>query len=228
MSNIRSAFKKIISSLNPHWYNLKQCSSEGVWNFDKADQSIESQWIHIIWPLVKDFNFDSVLELAPGGGRNTEKLARLSKVIYAVDISKYSLMKLQNRFANYQGDCQLHFYQNNGSDLPMIGNETISTIYCWDSAVHFDKSVMHDYMREFYRVLKVDGRGFIHHSNLGSIADNDIKKNPHWPSNLDKDLFRKYCQQNKMKIVRQVNLLWGDSRDSSGQIEDFISIFQKV
>ncbi|NIM16890.1 MAG: methyltransferase type 11, partial [Candidatus Aminicenantes bacterium] len=95
----------------------------------------------------------------------------------------------------------------------MIKADSITAIYCWDAAVHFDKSVMRDYIKEFSRVLKAGGRGFIHYSSLGQSAKSDIRKNPHWRSNMDKDLFGQYCEEYGLQVIKQFNLAWREIPD---------------
>lgn len=102
----------------------------------------------------------------------------------------------------------------------MIKDQSISFIYCWDAAVHFEKSIMKSYIAEFSRILRPGGKGFVHHSDLGDAADSDILKNPSWRSNVNKKLFREYCEEAGLKVVNQVALPWG-------QIKDCISVFQK-
>ncbi len=218
----KTLLKRLIATVLPKWYNKRFCSIDELWNnyFINAEQCIDRQWDKIIWPVIKDFNFKNVLELAPGAGRNTEKLAEVSDHIYAVDLNEYALQQLRSRFQDYSGHCHLDFYKNKGSDLKMIADCSITFIYCWDAAVHFDKTVLRDYIKEFSRVLSIDGTGFIHHSNLGMSANNDIKLNPHWRSNMSKELFKEYCEESGLKILHQIDLAWGE-------ITDCISIFQK-
>ena len=142
--------------------NLRQCGEEDVWDeyFERAEADMDSQWRDIIFPLIHDFDFETVLELAPGTGRNTEKLCRLAKKIYAVDYNKPALEQCRQRLGEKAGDCQIEYHANNGTDLAMIERDTISAIYCWDAAVHFDKEVIADYVAEFARVLKPGGKGF--------------------------------------------------------------------
>ncbi len=72
--------------------NLFQTSSSFMWNtyFTNSEDSIHIQWNNIIWPIIKNFNFKVILELAPGAGRNTEKLTYVSKKIYAIDYDSES------------------------------------------------------------------------------------------------------------------------------------------
>jgi len=202
--------------------NLRQCGEEDLWNeyFERAEADMDAQWRDIIFPLIRDFDFETVLELAPGTGRNTEKLSALAKKIYAVDYNRYALEQCSARLGEKVGECRIEYHANNGTDLAMIADGTISAIYCWDAAVHFDKEVITDYVAEFARVLQPGGKGFVHHSNLGARADKNIKKNPHWRSNMSKELFAELCRRSGLRIISQTDVAWGE-------ITDCASVFKK-
>ena len=61
----------LVSLLPSKSANLRQCGEEDLWNeyFERAEADIDSQWRDIIFPLIRDFDFETVLELAPGTGR---------------------------------------------------------------------------------------------------------------------------------------------------------------
>jgi SAM-dependent methyltransferase len=204
------------------WYNKRFCSMDGMWEqyFSEAEAAMAKSWTKIIWPLIEDFDFDTVLELAPGAGRNTAKLIQVARVIHAVDMNEYALRRLRARFQSVGGQCELHIHQNQGNDLATIPDGSITFIYSWDSAVHFDKAVLKDYVSEFSRVLRPNGAGFIHHSNLGDRGHVDIRRNPHWRSNMSKELFADYCCRYGLRILKQVDLPWPP-------IVDCLSVFHK-
>lgn len=210
------------SFLFPKWYNKRMCSKKEQWNgyFDLYENDIEHQWQNIIWPLIKDFDFNHTLELAPGAGRNTKKLVEVSKHIYAVDFNEYALDRLRKRFEDYKGECRINIFKNNGSDLNMIADESVTAVYSWDSVVHFDKTIVKDYIKEFSRVMVKGAYGFVHHSDLGEKSKPYLKSNPGSRSNMTKSLFAEYCNQNNLTIVKQVEIPWGE-------IYDCISIFKK-
>lgn len=218
----RRAESGYVRLLSPKRANLMQCGEEDLWNeyFERAEADMDAQWRDVIFPLIRDFDFETVLELAPGMGRNTEKLSALAKKIYAVDYNRYALEQCRERLGEQVGDCRIEYHANNGTDLAMIADGAISAIYCWDAAVHFDKEVIADYVAEFARVLKPGGRGFVHHSNLGARADKDIKKNPHWRSNMSKELFAELCRRSGLRVSSQTDVAWGE-------ITDCASIFTK-
>ncbi len=181
--------------------------------FVAAESSTAEQWGDIIWPLIRDFDFDAVLELAPGWGRSTERLCGLANRIYAVDIDPRAIKACRQRLGNSFKGCDLVYAVNNGKDLRMIESGTISTIYCWDSAVHFSREILASYVREFSRILRARGKGFVHHSNLGKTASKNIKANPHWRSNVSKEFIAQLCRENGLIVEIQRDIKWGEIID---------------
>lgn len=190
--------------------------------FETAELVMEKQW-NLIWPFIKRFNFERVLEIAPGYGRNTERLLEHSQEIHLVDVNQSCIDKCRDRFSEYQGKCRLYFYVNDGHSLPQIPSNYITFIYSWDSMVHFDKRVMRNYIREFGRTLLPGGGGFVHHSNYGNISQSsDWRSHPHCRSNMTQELFLTYCYETGLNIILQKVFDWGEEEDL-----DCISIFQK-
>jgi ubiquinone/menaquinone biosynthesis C-methylase UbiE len=189
--------------------------------FKTAESQMEQQWKYI-WPLIKRFDFARVLEIAPGYGRNTERLLEHSREIHLVDVNQSCIDKCKARFSNYRGKCRLYHYVNDGHSIPEIPSDYITFIYSWDSMVHFDKLVMRDYIREFGRTLSPGGAGFVHHSNYGRISQStDWKSHPHCRSNMTKELFVEYCNESNLQVVFQKVFDWGE-KDL-----DCVSIFEK-
>ncbi len=195
--------------------NLLQCSKKGLWDdyFPAAETVMQRQWEEIIWPLIKDFDFDTVLELAPGGGRNTERLCEVAGKIYAVDYNSYALQRCREKLGSSHHGCEIEYYVNNGTDLRVIDDSSVSAVYCWDAAVHFEKSIMNSYVKEFFRVLRPGGRGFVHHSALGDKAHKNIKKNPHWRSNVSRESFARMCRASGLRIMTQADIPWNSIVD---------------
>jgi ubiquinone/menaquinone biosynthesis C-methylase UbiE len=164
--------------------------------FEVAEHHMDRQWKEI-WPLIQPFDFSRVLEIAPGHGRNTERLLEHSREIHLVDVNQSCIDKCRERFSGYEGKCKLFFHVNDGHSLTEIPSDYITFIYSWDSMVHFDKLVIRDYMREFARTLAPGGVGFVHHSNYGNISkSSDWQSHPHCRSNMTKALFVEYCMEN--------------------------------
>ena len=145
---------------------------DGPTYFVAAEPYMQGHWEGVIYPLIRDADFTSVLELAPGHGRNTVHLARLAGEIHLVDVTQSCLDACHARLGDRQGECRVYYHRNDGLTLPFIPDATITFIYSWDAAVHFDKEVLRSYIREFARVLAPGGTGFVHHSNYGAVAPN--------------------------------------------------------
>jgi SAM-dependent methyltransferase len=190
--------------------NLIQCRRQGMWNgyFQDAEGKLDAEWEAIIWPLIKDFDFRFVLELSPGGGRNTQKLSTVAKRIVAVDYNEYALEQTRARLGSRSGSCEITYCLNGGSDLAMVPDASVSAVYCWDSAVHFDRDVVIAYIAEFARVLEPGGYGFLHHSDLGDKAHKNIKRNPHWRSNVSKELVADACRRSGLAVKVQQPVPW--------------------
>jgi ubiquinone/menaquinone biosynthesis C-methylase UbiE len=205
--------------------NLEDCAVPEQWcsYFEMAEGWMQESWEKIIWPMIRGADFSHVLEIGPGAGRNTAMLAQHAKEIHCVDLNEHPLHKCRERFANYPGACVFHFHQNDGHTLPMIRDGSISMIYSWDSMVHCSKEVMHSYIREFGRVLRVDGFGFIHHSNFGEASSKrSFKENPHWRTDMSKPLFLQYCGRSGLRCVEQKVIDWVEARNL-----DCVSTFTK-
>ena len=93
-----------------------------MWNsyFQEAEGQFEGQWKETIWPLIKDFDFGTVLELSPGAGRNTEKLSTLTSLLIAVDYNEFALEQARARLGTSRGGCEISYHRNNGFDLRMV------------------------------------------------------------------------------------------------------------
>lgn len=189
--------------------------------YEDAEPHMEEQWNKIIWPKIKDFDFSSVLELAPGFGRNTELLIKHAGEITLVDVNQHCIDACRERFA-VEKRCTVHYMVNDGKSLSGIPDSSVTMIYSWDSVVHFDKEVVKLYAKEFTRVMAPGGKGFVHHSNYGHTSQSsDWLSHPHNRSNMTDELFARYIRDNGMEIISQELLDW-DLKDL-----DCVSVFRK-
>jgi len=192
---------------------IKTWTPHGKYYAD-AEATMEAQWRGLIHPLIQDSDFTTVLELAPGHGRNSAKLVQLSGELHLVDAAATCIRACQKRFRDYSGPCRLHYHVNDGSSLAQLPDGSITFIYSWDAAVHFDRAIMKAYIGEFARVLAPGGTAFIHHSHYGAEApDSYWRHNPSWRGNVSRELFARYCAEAGLVIERQQLLPWNDLPD---------------
>ncbi|MBW2385828.1 MAG: methyltransferase domain-containing protein [Deltaproteobacteria bacterium] len=174
-----------------------------------AENDMTEQWEKFIEPAIARADFESVLELAPGHGRNTERLLARAGSIHLVDVNQSCIDACRRRFDHYAGPCKLYYHVNNGHTLQDVAAEIISFVYSWDSAVHFYRLVIRDYMLEFARIMKKGATGFVHHSNYGVVSESsEWTQNPAWRSNMTAELFVEYCGQAGLEIIDQQIIDW--------------------
>jgi hypothetical protein len=187
------------------WVTVAQCAHAhraGLY-FAHAEEFMPLQWERTIWPIIKDEDFTSTLELACGHGRNTEFLRRHSKSIDLVDVNQTCIDACERRFGPQMDNCLFRYHLTTGNSLP-VQNDSISFAYSWDSMVHFDKLVVRDYVHEVYRALKPGGSAFLHHSNYGTVApDSSWAKNHGNRSDMTAELMREYAQEAGLKLKFQ-------------------------
>jgi ubiquinone/menaquinone biosynthesis C-methylase UbiE len=128
----------------------------------------ESLWWGTLVPRIHSFvPAGVVLELGPGQGRWSNYLKDLAEQLILVDVAEHCLDVCRRRFADALNvSCHL----GDGTSLPMVPDRSVDFAFSFDSLVHAEADVLHAYASELARVLKPDGIGFIHHSNMGEYT----------------------------------------------------------
>jgi ubiquinone/menaquinone biosynthesis C-methylase UbiE len=172
--------------------------------FGDAEPHMERQWATIIWPIIKDSDFACTLEIACGHGRQTEYLRRHARELHLVDVNESCIQACRERFGQQKEGCKFHYHVTDGNHLKMITDNSISFVCSWDSMVHFDKTVMGDYVREIARVLIPNGTAFLHHSNFGALRPNsDWKENHGTRGDMSAALFQTFARKHGLNMVFQ-------------------------
>lgn len=179
-------------------------------------------WSITIFPRIQSFlQSGTILEIAPGFGRCTQFLKDFCENLVVVDLSEKCIQACRERFH----DCStIAYYINDGTSLDMISDQSIDFIFSWDSLVHADASVMEAYIRQFPRILKPGGFGFIHHSNLGEHRSRITGKlkyeNVHFrDATMDSSLFLKYSNESGLNCILQEKINW-----RAGFLNDCLSL----
>lgn len=137
--------------------------------FAKAE---EESALSIFWEdggLFRDMfsrlNLDNVVELACGRGRHVPHYIENAGHITLVDILEKNIEYCKNRFKYTD---KISYFQNNGHDLHGLADNSYTSLFTYDSMVHFELLDIADYLQETYRILQHGGRALFHHSNNDS------------------------------------------------------------
>jgi ubiquinone/menaquinone biosynthesis C-methylase UbiE len=110
-------------------------------------------------------NDSTILEIGCGGGKFSEQLAPLCKLLICTDVSENMLQRTQyrtHRFTNVK------FEKLNGLDLHQFESGSIDFIFSFDCFVHIEIEDIYCYLQEMRRVLAPYGIGLLHFANLNS------------------------------------------------------------
>lgn len=198
--------------------------------FELAEQSMERHWQYFIEPIVGVRRYGLTVDLAVGWGRNTEKLRHISDQVIGVDINQECIDHCAKRF---EGVDNVSFIKTDGTELKGIEDNSVDLMYCFDAMVHFEPEIVETYVKEFARVLKPGGLGFVHHSNWTKALGGNFQKQPHWRNYMSNTLFSYFVYRDGLKMLEQRVLDWDESIPSDGKAKglveslDCISCFTK-
>jgi SAM-dependent methyltransferase len=189
--------------------------------------SSAAQWSGTILPRIRNcLPAATILEIAPGFGRWTHYLKDYCQELWAVDASGECVEACRRRFA---AEPHVRCHLNDGRSLSMIPTASIDFVFSFDSFVHLRRELVEAYLNELGRTLKIGGKGFIHHSNLGAYADSLSERVPpsmrkllrkikifdwehHRNPTMSADLFRSLCAQTGLHCVSQELINWRGRR----------------
>jgi SAM-dependent methyltransferase len=149
------------------WDSLYAWSAGGN-EWSGAWGGVEMQWHRTLLPRLHAFlPARTILEIAPGYGRWTEKLKDFCQEMHLVDLASRCIETCRRRFR----DCtHLHYHVNDGQSLDMIPAGVVDFAFSFDSLVHVERRVIRAYLHGMADILAADGVAFLHHSNLGEYA----------------------------------------------------------
>jgi ubiquinone/menaquinone biosynthesis C-methylase UbiE len=111
----------------------------------------------------------TVLEVGPGGGKWTVRIAPLVKRLIALDVSEEMLNRTRQRCASL-GITNVEYILGNGHDFAPIPDNSIDFFFSFDVFVHIALEDTWPYALEMARVLAPGGVGACHHA-IDSVDD---------------------------------------------------------
>jgi hypothetical protein len=181
-----------------------------------------AQWFGSILPRIHAcLPADAILEIASGFGRWSNYLKDHCRQLHLVDPAADCIEACRSRFA---ADAHVSCHVNDGHSLEMIPNRSIDFVFSFDSLVHVQRETLEAYLAQLAEKLTGEGRGFIHHSNLGEYASSiarrarkivrggvlgaDHQRDPE----MTADLFRELAERHGLKCLSQELLNWRGRR----------------
>jgi ubiquinone/menaquinone biosynthesis C-methylase UbiE len=155
----------------------------------------------------------TVLEVGPGGGRWTDLLQRRAGRLIVVDVAERSIALCRQRF---QGCSHIEYLLGDGRTIDVPDN-SIDVIWSFDVFVHINPPDARAYFGEFRRILKPGGRAMIHHAGPPLQG---YRRRPGWRSDLTDTMIRDFVEENKLKLVSQLNSVLVNE-------DDTITVFEK-
>jgi SAM-dependent methyltransferase len=185
------------------------------------------QWFGSILPRIQAcLPANTILEIASGFGRWSNYLKEHCRQLHLVDPAADCIDACRSRFA---ADSHVSCHVNDGRSLAMIPEGSIDFVFSFDSLVHVRRETVEAYVAQLAEKLTDEGRGFIHHSNLGESAasgaqrlfrrtrkmlskghvlGSDHQRDPE----MTAELFRGLCEQHGLKCVCQELVNWRGRR----------------
>ena len=134
-----------------------------------------------------------ILELAPGGGRFTTELVRISHELHLVDMNQACIDICRERFQYYPN---IRYYVNNGRDCRVVPDKDFDLIASFDSMVHVVPEVIRSYVEDFEQKLVPGGILWLDHSGKG------YRERGHRTAMTDA-LMRDFAESLGLQVVQQ-------------------------
>ena len=108
-----------------------------------------------------------VLEIGPGGGKWTVRLAPRVQSVTVFDVAERMLERTRAR-VDQEGLSNVSYVLGNGRDLSQIPSGSVDIVFSYDVFVHIALEETVSYVSEMTRVLRDGGIAIVHHA----VADN--------------------------------------------------------
>lgn len=185
---------------------------------DYFEAAEERKNLDIFWreesPFKYAFNqldLSIVVELACGRGRHVENYIANAHRVILVDYQENNIKICRERFKEYDG--VVNYYCNNGKDLSKINDESVTSVFSYDSVVHFEMLDIYNYLKEIYRVLRVGGKALIHHSNNTESYTVDFITGKCGRNYMSKDIFAYLAYRCGLYVISQTIIDWDVYKD---------------
>jgi ubiquinone/menaquinone biosynthesis C-methylase UbiE len=201
------------------WHN----ETSADWSyFDSVEDKTDAFWSEtsIFRKLFAELDLTSVVEIACGKGRHSERIKHQCQKLVLTDASPSAISFASTRFANYPNiSC---WVSPDGESLPFIKDASATAVFSYDAMVHFEPITVFSYLKEIHRILAIGGRALLHHSNYSEAPENEFNKSPGWRNYMHKSLFRHFASRAGLNVLTQTEFDW------SVPNSDCLTLMEKV
>lgn len=144
-------------------YGAKYSHLGDEWNDDGTDERARDEHYFQIYAkrlLRPDM---TVLEVGPGGGKWTVRIAPLVKKVIVLDVAETMLERTRER-CEAAGISNVEYVAGNGNDFRPVGTQSIDLFFSYDVFVHIAIEDTFPYTGEIARVLKPGGVSVCHYA----------------------------------------------------------------
>lgn len=183
--------------------------------FEQAEKLMGVFWAENspFYNAFTQLDLSTVLELACGKGRHSERVAPASGILTLVDVFPEHLIDCIGRLKAHNN---VAYVVCNGYDFSAVATASQSSVFCYDAMVHFAPEIVESYLKEIARVLRPGGKALIHHSNYDGPQAVHYGMNPHARNRMSLALFREYAEAAGLKVESSVALGWGGVENLDG------------
>jgi len=194
---------------NRQFYNHYDWSSGGE-EWADAWGGSDMQWYGTILPRIHLFlPAHTVLEIGAGHGRWAGYFLPYCEQLILVDLTTECVDVCRHKFASIS---KITCYQNDGTSLENISNNSVDFIFSFHSLVHCDEGAMQEYSCAIAQKLTDNGVAFIHHSNAGNytydITVNSEKLEDYRDITMTAEKMRNMCSEAGLRCSTQELINW--------------------
>lgn len=150
-------------------------------------------------------DLQNTVELACGRGRHVPHYIDYAGHITLVDILEKNIDLCRMRFSDSD---QISYVVNNGHDLSALPDDHYTSLFTYDSMVHFELLDIANYLKETYRILRPGGKALFHHSNNDSDYKASYDNAAQSRSFMSKNMFAYLAYRAGLKIEDQRIIDW--------------------
>ncbi|MEE1258101.1 MAG: class I SAM-dependent methyltransferase [Lachnospiraceae bacterium] len=190
------------------WCAFHHATQNDKWFEDAEDEKA----VAVFWgeestflDKFKSLNLDNVIEIACGHGRHVPHYVDKAGKVTLVDILEENMVICKERFKDKDN---IVYYKNNGFNLEKLDSDAYTSVFSYDSMVHFELFDVYEYLKDIYRVLKKGGKALLHHSNYEEDYKADFTTASHARCFMGKNVFAYMAHRVGFRIVEQEVIDW--------------------